>query len=697
MSKPEHDVAVGAAAFAAGETIKPAAFQPLKDGALRRRTPFRRGPMAVAAALFLCAAAAWFVLTARSLYVETDPAGAKIVIETPFKIHLADYFLIRPGSYGLRITAAGYYPVAETLTVGEEQNQHIARFLEKLPGHLRIDSGAVSGARVLIDSEARGITPITVSGLRPGEHLLAVTLDRYLPHEESVVIEGRDVEQRLSVALTPAWGDITLSSVPAGADVYVDEEKVGQTPLTAPVLQGRHELRVHLSGYKVWQYSISVTANEPQQLPEITLEPADAVALLESVPSRANVTVNGEFRGQTPLEVSLTPGEQSVIRVFKEGHKRASEKIVLQSGEKKSLRIVLQPELAAIEITADPPDAELSVDGAALGAAAQTLELPARPHRIRISKAGYVDYETTITPRPGIAQQIRVRLKTVEQTKQESIKPLIKTAAGETLKLFRLDVSFSMGASRREAGRRANEVLREVKLSRPFYLALHETTNDQFRKSVVTHSSGAAQNEALDKPEQPVAKVSWEQAAFYCNWLSEKDLLPPFYQVSGGKITGFNRASTGYRLATEAEWEWAARYEAGGRLLRFPWGDALPPASKSGNYADQSAASLIATILGDYKDGFPASAPVGSFAPNSKGLFDLGGNAAEWVHDYYDIAAAESGVAALDPLGPETGEHHVIRGASWAHGELTELRLSYRDYGLDGRDDVGFRIARYLE
>ncbi|MGH8246162.1 MAG: formylglycine-generating enzyme family protein, partial [Gammaproteobacteria bacterium] len=74
-----------------------------------------------------------------------------------------------------------------------------------------------------------------------------------------------------------------------------------------------------------------------------------------------------------------------------------------------------------------------------------------------------------------------------------------------------------------------------------------------------------------------------------------------------------------------------------------------------------------------------------------------GGNAAEWVHDHYDIAAEESGAAALDPLGPESGEHHVIRGASWAHGGLTELRLSYRDYGLEGRDDVGFRIARYLE
>jgi formylglycine-generating enzyme required for sulfatase activity len=67
------------------------------------------------------------------------------------------------------------------------------------------------------------------------------------------------------------------------------------------------------------------------------------------------------------------------------------------------------------------------------------------------------------------------------------------------------------------------------------------------------------------------------------------------------------------------------------------------------------------------------------------------------VHDYYDISASSSGDAGIDPLGQETGEHHVIKGSSWAHGTVTELRLSYRDYGSDPRNDVGFRIARYLQ
>jgi formylglycine-generating enzyme required for sulfatase activity len=65
------------------------------------------------------------------------------------------------------------------------------------------------------------------------------------------------------------------------------------------------------------------------------------------------------------------------------------------------------------------------------------------------------------------------------------------------------------------------------------------------------------------------------------------------------------------------------------------------------------------------------------------------------VHDFYGAASAPSG-AETDPLGPGTGTYHVIRGSSWAQGSVTELRLSFRDYNNDARDDVGFRVARYL-
>ena len=96
-------------------------------------------------------------------------------------------------------------------------------------------------------------------------------------------------------------------------------------------------------------------------------------------------------------------------------------------------------------------------------------------------------------------------------------------------------------------------------------------------------------------------------------------------------------------------------------------------------------------------DGYERTAPVGSFPPNSLGIYDGGGNVAEWVQDYYSVPTPGQTAAVLDPRGPARGSNHVIRGSSWRHAGILELRLGYRDFGNNGRPDVGFRIARNVE
>ncbi len=114
------------------------------------------------------------------------------------------------------------------------------------------------------------------------------------------------------------------------------------------------------------------------------------------------------------------------------------------------------------------------------------------------------------------------------------------------------------------------------------------------------------------------------------------------------------------------------------------------------NYADQAAASIVNFVLANYNDGYAVSAPIGSFAPNHRGLFDLSGNVSEWIHDFFEIRPA-SGEPMVDPTGPATGDRHVIRGASWARASRSELRLAYRNTGRDGNLETGFRIARYVD
>ncbi|WNZ57075.1 SUMF1/EgtB/PvdO family nonheme iron enzyme [Microbulbifer sp. MKSA007] len=263
------------------------------------------------------------------------------------------------------------------------------------------------------------------------------------------------------------------------------------------------------------------------------------------------------------------------------------------------------------------------------------------------------------------------------------------------MKLMRPNAVFTMGSSRREQGRRANEVMRQVSLNRPFYIGTTEVTNREYRRFKRLHTSSHVNGVSLDNDNLPVVNVSWVEAVLFCNWLSEKDGLTPVYLTEAGRVVGFDGAANGYRLPTEAEWAWVARYDQG-TMKKFPWGNELPIKSNSGNYADTTATKLVPAVLRTYSDRYAATSPVGSYSPNAFGIYDLGGNVSEWIHDLYTIGTGLSRRIEENPVGPEDGDFHVIRGSSWRHSGLTELRLSYRDYGESARNDIGFRLARWV-
>jgi formylglycine-generating enzyme required for sulfatase activity len=652
--------------------------------------------IAVGAALLLFAGAGWFVLSARSVFFDLRPAGGDISVSGGLAVQVGPRYLVRAGDIAVRVSAPGYQDFNSVLTVGSEQAQTFAIELQPLPGFLALQTNPPDGVEVSIDGEVVGTTPLANLELAAGEHTLTFSRERYEPQQADIFIEGRQTTQELAVELLPAWAEVSISSTPPGATVSVDGVDVGSTPLTAELLAGEREVLVKLPAHKAWSDTLRIRAREDQTLPPIALEPADGLVLLRSTPSGASVTINGSYRGLTPLELTLPPTSTHQLVFFLNGYQEARRDLRTQAEGESSINVTLEPIVNSVRISATPADAEVWVNGEFKGNANQTLELLAASQTIEIRREGYVPYSTSFVSRPGLDQVLNVQLKTLQQQAVENIKPEIKTAAGQTLKLV-YPGSFTMGSSRREAGRQANEVLRNVTLTKPFYLSLHEVTNAQFQRFDPEHLSGVVEGQSLGNPSQPVARVTWEQAALYCNWLSEQEGLPPFYQTDGDSITGFNPDSTGYRLPSEAEWEWVARVDGDPAMLRrFPWGEELPPPPRAGNFADVSTASFLGRVLLNYNDGFLGSAPVGSFEPNQNGFYDIGGNVAEWVHDFYGAGGLAGSGSEVDPLGPTDGVYHVIRGSSWAQGAVTELRLAFRDYNNVARDDVGFRVARYL-
>jgi formylglycine-generating enzyme required for sulfatase activity len=708
----EAATSIGGAGAQDDERIEPVTFRRQASAALveRRVFPWRR--VIVAAALAVLAAIAAMLFSSTPVQVAISPRPDFVRFDGGWPgFRLGSGHLLRPGKYTLVAGRKGYEELRVPVTIGEER-QRLEHGLVALPGVLRIEL-PVPG-QVQIDGKVAGEAPGEFT-LPAGRHALLIDTERYLDFATDVEVEGLGKQQVLAPKLIPGWSNVSVATEPAGAELRAGESVIGKTPLEFELMAGSHRLELRRDGFKPWTSDVQVKANEPLVIGPVRLGLPDGRLALRSTPAGASVTIGGAYRGRTPLVVEVRPEITHRIVISREGYEPASRELAVAPADRAALDVELAPILGEVIVRASPPDAQLLVDGVDKGAANQPLRLPSTRHDIEIRKAGYAPHRTTVTPRPGLPQNVEVTLLEGVARPAASVAtsaaagageapaappvvtglvPVIHTKGGQELKLVPAG-SYTMGSPRREAGRRANESQRPVELRRRFYLATREVTNAEFRQFRPAHRSGFILQETLELDRQPVVDVSWQDAAAYCNWLSAAEGLTPAYEQKGGRLVPVSPVPDGYRLPTEAEWEWAAR-GAGGALRKYPWGDTLPVPAGAGNFADRKAQPLLPSVLPDYDDGRAATAPVGSYAPNAAGFFDLGGNVAEWTHDLYTVQPP-GGAVVVDPVAAGDGALRVIRGSSWKHSAVTELRLAYRDQGDGKRNDLGFRIARYAQ
>jgi formylglycine-generating enzyme required for sulfatase activity len=210
------------------------------------------------------------------------------------------------------------------------------------------------------------------------------------------------------------------------------------------------------------------------------------------------------------------------------------------------------------------------------------------------------------------------------------------------------------------------------------------------KKSGVNWKCDAAGNiRPSSEYEHPVIHVSWNDAIAYCNWRSEKEGLSKAYTISGDKVTA-NWNANGYRLPTEAEWEYAAR--GGGKAVLFGNGKNIADPSEI-NFFSQESAKKTYSVAGNYRG---KTVPVGSLnSPNALGLHDMSGNVWEWCWDWFDSSYYAKSNNSRDPRGPDSGSFRVLRGGSWNFYPLL-VRVAVRDYNAPGLRDngIGFRLAR---
>ena len=212
-------------------------------------------------------------------------------------------------------------------------------------------------------------------------------------------------------------------------------------------------------------------------------------------------------------------------------------------------------------------------------------------------------------------------------------------------------------------------------------------TNKQFN-NIMGKSAG---------DDLPVTNITWIQAATFCNELSKKEGFKPFYIINNFKILGFDISSTGYRLPTEAEWEYVISIpdNDGKKQKIYPWGNSEDLKETIANLSDEESGNRN-TIL-NYYDEHKELAPSKSYPKTALGYYDFLGNAREWVNDFYtEEISLKDNQFIEDYLGPNFGKTHVIKGSSYLSFNLSELGISYRDDSEKGQKDIGFRVARWI-
>jgi len=328
-----------------------------------------------------------------------------------------------------------------------------------------------------------------------------------------------------------------------------------------------------------------------------------------------------------------------------------------------------------------PADAVVEVDGDRITVTptvGEPVKIQARAgkHGVVVKRGDLVLLGESVTLESG--KQFKLTVWVVPPTKlphelpKDAGQEPIKNSIGMTLKLIPAGEFFMGSPNDAMEAEKDEKPSHRVRLSKAFYLGIHEVTQGQYQ-AVMGDNPGHFKG----SDDLPVESVSWLDAVKFCNKLSEREKRTPFYRIDGSQVT--LAGGNGYRLPTEAEWEYACRAKS---TTLYPFGD---DAGKLGECAWYSSNSESKTH------------PVGQKLPNAWGVYDMLGNVWEWCADGYDENYYASSPPA-DPPGAPGASLRVIRGGGW-HGDPGSCRPANRGWSAPAsrNGDLGFRVAAVQE
>jgi len=417
----------------------------------------------------------------------------------------------------------------------------------------------------------------------------------YLPAKKlRVAAEARAVAE--ARALASARSDIVIHTTPEGAEVRVGDFAPGRSPLTLKAQKlGRYPVHIRLENSDGWDGEIEVTRDKVAELKVplvrytgrllLTTEPAGLAYCIEGTECRKEGLADGK-----PVE--LPTGLYS-ITISRPDYAPEWRMVEVRRNEQTVETVAMLN--GGIEITSRPSGAEVRQDGRVVGRTPYRADvLPADDYCFALKLDGYKYAKRTV--HVASRQTARETVSLERQTCPEPGQPWTNGLGMMFVPVPGVNVLFSIWETRVKD-----------------YDAFARATKFDPNAGEDTYNGPRFEQ----GPTHPVVRIWQDGANAFCRWLTDSER-------SAGRLS----PNQEYRLPTIAEWNAAVG------PTKYPWGDQFPPPPHAGNYLDVSARDKYGKpVTNGYNDGYEYTAPVGRFAPNKYGIYDLGGNVWEWMGD----------------------------------------------------------------
>ena len=446
---------------------------------------------------------------------------------------------------------------------------------------------------------------------------------------------------------------VTIKSQPTGATIYIDNSKKGTTNKGIWLYPGEYQLQLQKSNYLDLSKTIQVTQGKNQFTYDLTKNAGNLS--LDIQPNSSKILINKQdYSGQKTIE--LTPGQYK-LEIKKKGYYPASQMITIKREQTLEKNIKLKKKTGKLLFNVKPIDSkvQLKQDGELVKEWTGMKSLPGLmvgKYKLICEAAGYKTTKKDIKIKENKTNNVNFKLEKGPTVSED----MVYVEGG----------TFQMGSNSNEA-EDDEQPVHTVRVD-DFYISKYEVTQKRYKEVMGYNPS------EFDGENNPVDNVSWYDAVKFCNKLSRQEGLTPCYTIDGENVT-CDFSANGYRLPTEAEWEYAAK---GGQQ------------SKGYKYAGSDNIDEVAWYRDNSGD---RTHPVGQKQPNELGIYDMSGNVWEWCWDWYSDSYYSNSLKD-NPTGPSSGGRRVERGGVCSD-YAGNCRTAFRYFSNpSGSYFSGFRILR---